>query len=38
VRISPHHPGVSPSTEMPASAVDAVGALGRAAFGRAPAG
>jgi diacylglycerol kinase family enzyme len=38
VRISPHHPGVSPSAEMPTSAVDAVGALGRAAFGRAPAG
>jgi diacylglycerol kinase family enzyme len=35
VRLAPHHPGRSPSTEMPTSSRDAVAALGRAAFGRA---
>jgi diacylglycerol kinase family enzyme len=35
VRLAPHHPGRSPSTEMPTSSLDAVAALGRAAFGRA---
>jgi diacylglycerol kinase family enzyme len=38
VRISPRHPGRSPSTEMPGSSREAVAALGRAAFGRAHAG
>jgi diacylglycerol kinase family enzyme len=37
VRLAPHHPGRSPSAEMPTSGFHAVAALGRAAFGRAPA-
>ena len=37
VRLAPHHPGRSPSAEMPTNSRDAVAALGRAAFGRAPA-
>ncbi|HEX3317044.1 MAG TPA: diacylglycerol kinase family protein [Solirubrobacteraceae bacterium] len=38
VRLSPRHPGRSPSTAMPSTSRDAVFALGRTAFGRAPAG
>ena len=38
VRLAPHHPGRSPSAEMPSSAGEAMAALGRTAFGRAHAG
>ena len=38
VRIAPHHPGRSPSAEMPDNAGAAMAALGRTAFGRARAG
>jgi diacylglycerol kinase family enzyme len=38
VRLSPNHPGHSPSTAMPTTSRDAVVALGRTAFGRARAG